>query len=124
MKNKKNIIKVLTVFVALLVIFSGIMKLVGDEEVVKVMANVGVDQYVPYLGLMEITFGVLFLFPKTFKLGFILLSCYFAGAIATELSHQGSIYNPLFLLVLIWIATYLKNPAVFLTITDLNKQEA
>jgi len=124
MKNKKNIIKVLTVFVALLVIFSGIMKLVGDEEVVKVMANVGVDQYVPYLGLMEITFGVLFLFPKTFKLGFILLSCYFAGAIATELSHQGSIYNPLFLLVLIWIATYLNNPAVFLTITDLNKQEA
>ncbi|HCM75662.1 MAG TPA: hypothetical protein DIS90_04735 [Cytophagales bacterium] len=124
MKNKKNIIKVLTVFVALLVIFSGIMKLVGDEEVVQVMANVGVDQYVPYLGLMEITFGVLFLFPKTFKLGFILLSCYFAGAIATELSHQGSIYNPLFLLVLIWIATYLNNPAVFLTITDLNKQEA
>lgn len=28
------------------------------------------------------------------RIGFILLSCYFAGATATELSHNGSMINP------------------------------
>jgi hypothetical protein len=36
----------------------------------------------------------LFVVPATMKLGFILASCYFAGAIATELSHEAILWIP------------------------------
>jgi len=37
---------------------------------------------------MEIALAALFVLPATMKLGFILASCYFAGAVGTELSHN------------------------------------
>jgi hypothetical protein len=43
---------------------------------------------------MEIAFAVLFVVPATMKLGFILASCYFGGAIATELSNDALKVNP------------------------------
>src|SRR2546428_8796 len=51
------------------------------------MPKVGVGRYLRLLGVMEIAFAAPFVVPATMKLGFILASCYFAGAIATELSH-------------------------------------
>jgi hypothetical protein len=39
---------------------------------------------------MEIAFAALFLVPATMKLGFILASCYFGGAIATDRSYWRS----------------------------------
>jgi hypothetical protein len=63
---------------------------------------------------MEMTFALLFVFPKTMRIGFILLSCYFAGAMATELSHDGSIFNPAIPLALIWITAYLRDNSIFL----------
>jgi hypothetical protein len=62
---------------------------------------------------MEIIFAALFIYPKTMKIGFILLSCYFAGALATELSH-GSAFNAFLPLVLLWIAALLRDPLIFL----------
>jgi hypothetical protein len=56
----------------------------------------------------------LFLFPKTIKVGFILLSCYFSGAIATEFSHNGPAINAAIPLVLVWIAALLRDPSIFL----------
>ena len=46
-------------------------------------------------------------------LSFILLSCYFAGALATELSH-GTAFNALIPLLLIWMAAFLRDRSVFL----------
>jgi hypothetical protein len=39
---------------------------------------------------MEIACAALFVVPATMKLGFILASCYFGGAIATDRSYCGS----------------------------------
>jgi len=58
-------------------------------------------------------FALLFVFPKTMRIGFILLSCYFAGAMATELSHDGSILNPATPLILIWITAFLRDKSLF-----------
>ncbi|CAG5007776.1 hypothetical protein DYBT9275_04123 [Dyadobacter sp. CECT 9275] len=114
MKAKKIITIVLTVIASGMVILSGIMKLTGGEEVVKVMNHVGVGPYINLLGIMEIVFALLFVYPKTMKMGFILCTCYFAGAIATELSHQGPLVNAAIPLSLIWIAAFLRDPYVFL----------
>jgi len=58
------------------------------------------------LGLMEMAFAVLFIIPKTMRIGFI-LRCYFSGAMATELSHDGSILNPAVPLAFVWITAFL-----------------
>ena len=45
------------------------------------------SKYIPILGAVEIVFAALLIPQRTMKVEFILLSCYFAGAMATELSH-------------------------------------
>ncbi len=115
-----NIKKIITIAVTVLAVampaLSGIMKLVGAPQIVDGMAKVGVGNYLILLGIMEITFAGLFAYPKTMKIGFILLSCYFAGALATELSH-GTPFNALTPLILIWIAAFLRDKYIFLPAT-------
>lgn len=104
---------VFTVLAAGMAIMSGVMKLTQSKEIVDTLGKVGVASSVIPLGLMEIGFAALFIYPKTMKLGFILLSCYFAGALATELSH-GTPFNAFLPLVLIWIAAFLRDKTIFL----------
>lgn len=111
---------VVTVLASAMVILSGVMKLMKSEQVVTGLSNVGVGQYVTLLGIMEIGFMALFLFPKTRKIGLILLSCYFSGAIATELSHGGPVMNAAMPLALVWIAAILQDSNLFLTRTNTN----
>lgn len=92
---------------------SGIMKLSQSAEVVGPLGKIGVGPYITLLGCMEIGFAALFLYPKTMKIGFILLSCYFAGALATELSH-GTSLNAFLPLALIWTAAFLRDKTIFL----------
>jgi uncharacterized membrane protein YphA (DoxX/SURF4 family) len=113
MKARKIITIVFTVLAALMVVISGIMKFIGGPEITATLGKVGVGEYVIVLGVMEVAFTALFLFPKTMRIGFILLSCYFAGALATELSH-GTPFNAVLPLVLIWIAAFLRDKTIFL----------
>jgi len=84
-----------------MIVASGIGKLLAASRVVETLTKFGVDQYLPILGIMELVFAGLFIFPKTMKLGFILLSCYFSGAMAAELSHGGMTISPVIPLVLL-----------------------
>jgi len=92
---------------------SGIMKIIGNPNGTKLLEAFGVASYRIELGLSEIVFAALFAFPKTMKIGFILLASYFAGAMATELSHHAALYS-LIPLVLIWLAALLRNKFIFL----------
>jgi hypothetical protein len=65
---------------ALGIAFLGVLKLTGNPRVAEEMSKVGVGRYLRLLGVMEIAFAALFVVPATMKLGFILASCYFAGA--------------------------------------------
>ena len=76
--SQRIVTLVATYFPPLPIVFSGVMKLSGSEAVVQGFTPLGVVQYIPFLGVAEILFSALFIFRKTFKLGFILLSCYFA----------------------------------------------
>jgi hypothetical protein len=70
---------------------------------------------------MEIIFAALFLLPKTRKIGFILLSCYFSGAIGTDLSHGEDIVAAATPLILVWIAALLSDISIFLPISKNTK---
>ena len=113
MKAKKIIIITVTVLAVAMVVMSGAMKLMGAPDSVKGLEAVGVGEYRMLLGLAEIVFAGLFAFPKTMKIGFILLASYFAGAMATEVSHHQSL-NSLVPLILIWVAAFLRDKSVFL----------
>jgi hypothetical protein len=71
MKTKKIITVTVTALASLLVVVSGIMKLMKGDEVVTTLQKVGVGDYITVLGLMEIGFTALFIYPKTMKIGFI-----------------------------------------------------
>lgn len=113
-KTKKIITIVVTAIASLMVVFSGVLKFSHSPQVVETLTKVGVIDYINLLGSMEIVFTALFVYPKTMKIGFILLSCYFAGAIATELSHNGPLLNPIMPLALVWIAAFLRDRSIFL----------
>ena len=113
MKAKRIITIVFTVLAAGMAILSGVMKLSGGKEITESMAKFGVADHIIAFAIMEIGFAALFLYPKTMRIGFILLSCYFAGALATEVSH-GMPLNALMPMVLIWIAAFLRDSSIFL----------
>jgi len=116
-KTRKIINIIAAVVPALLVIMSGVMKLAAMKSMVEKLSAMGVGPYIPLLGIMEITFAILFIIPKTMRLGFVLLSCYFAGAIATDLSHGGSIANALLPLSLVWIGMFVRDKSAFVPFT-------
>ena len=98
---------------ALLIAFLGVLKLTNNPRVVEEMSKVGVGRYLRLLGVMEIAFAALFVVPATMKLGFILASCYYAGAIATELSHESLKVNPFIPIALLWIGAFIRERSIF-----------
>lgn len=114
MKAKKILASVFTVFTTLMILFSGITKAISYPWSVDGLAKVGIPNGAPILGLMEISFLAIFLFPKTMRIGFILLSSYYAGAMATELTHGNSMMAPAIPLLIIWITAFLRDQSIFL----------
>ncbi len=103
---------------SLLIAFSAFGKLSGSEAVVEGLTKLGVGPYLPIFGFVELTFAALFLFPKTMKPGFILLSCYFAGTAATELSHGMTPISPTIILVIIWVAAFVRDKSIFMPLVE------
>ena len=98
---------------ALLIAMSGLAKLTRNARILETMTALGVRRYVPALGVMELAIAVLLVIPVTFKLGFLLASCYFGGAIATELSHDALKINPFIPIGLLWIAAFIRDRSIF-----------
>ena len=113
-KTKRIVDTIATLVPCALVLLSGTMKFTLGEQVVQGFTALGVIQYLPVLGMAEIFFALLFIPRKTMKLGFILLSCYFAGAMATELSHGMMPFAPTTTLVIIWIGAFVRDRSIFL----------
>jgi DoxX-like protein len=98
---------------ALIIALLGVLKLVGNRQVVQELTALGVGRHLRVLGVMEVAFATLFVIPATSKLGFLLASCYCAGAIATELSHDVLKVNPFVPIVLLWIGAFIRDRSIF-----------
>ena len=91
---------------------SGTGKILGLGMVAEKLNKVGVGKFMLVLGIIELLLAILFISPKTMKVSFILLSCYFSGAIATEVSHGGNFIVPFVFLAVIWIASLLRERSI------------
>jgi uncharacterized membrane protein YphA (DoxX/SURF4 family) len=61
----------------------------------------------------ELLSAVLFLFPRTFSLGVLLLSGYMGGAIVVHMTKNESYLPQSIILLLIWLTAYLRHPEMF-----------
>jgi hypothetical protein len=114
MKAHKTFVLVTTALATLAIVATALSKLTRNAEAVAALTKTGVGPYITLLGVLELVFVALFLYPKTMKLGFAFLSCYLAGAMAAELSHGGPVQNAAIPLLILWIAAFLRDRTVFL----------
>ena len=119
-KTKRKVNNLTIAFVVLLLAGSGLSKIFHVEMMTEKLNRVGVGQFMTMLGIVELALAALFISSRTMKLSFILLSCYFSGAIATEISHSGNFMVPFIFLVLIWIASFIRERSILKLAGDIN----
>jgi hypothetical protein len=109
-KTKKRIGWIVSILPALMLIFSGVMKLVGGSAVAEGFAHLGwpASLAVP-LGILEIGCAVLYLVPATSVLGAILLTAYMGGAVATHVRLGEAFVIQVLVGVLFWLGLYLRD---------------
>ncbi len=113
-KTTRIISIVLMVIPSLMLIMSGVMKLIGAEQVVTGLTKVGLSSYISLFGIIELIAVALFLYPKTYKIGFLLICCYLGGALSIELATAQPPSAAIFLSI-VWIAVFLKDKLMFLS---------
>jgi len=111
----KHIVTIIAVAIpSLLAITSAAFKFSGQQMMLDHISQLGFPGYLRYLGIAELLFTCLFIYKKTFKLGLLLVTGYFSGALATELSHSGPFGSIIVILALFWIAALIRDRSAFL----------
>lgn len=113
MANKKGVFwagMALTVLPSLMLLMSGVMKLMQPPEAVEGFAKFGysASTLLP-LGLVELACLGLYLFPRTAVLGAILLTGYLGGATATHVRVGDAFFMPVLLGVFLWGGLYFRD---------------
>jgi hypothetical protein len=104
------------ILVSALTIFSGIMEFVMPMDApatVEYLTRLGITGMEYPLGAAKLIIAALFLYPRTSTVGFVLIVGYFAGVLATNITHAIPVaeYAPiLVVLVLLTIAGWFRHP--------------
>ncbi len=94
----------------LMLLFSGVMKLVKPAPVVEGFAHLGYPESLAlWLGIVELACAVVYVIPRTSVLGAILLTGYLGGATATHLRIGEPFFTPLILGTLVWGGLFLRD---------------
>jgi hypothetical protein len=101
---------VLTGLLTALFVASAAIKLAGAAQVVEMFQKWGLENHLLLIGAGELTSALLFAIPQTHSLGVLLLSAYMGGAIVTHMQHGEAYIAQSVILVLIWVAGFLRHP--------------
>lgn len=99
----------------LMLIMSGVMKVLQPPDAVKGFGDLGWPlSYAIALAVVELGCTLLYVIPRTAGLGAILLTGYLGGAIATHvrIGDLASITIPVLLGVFVWLGLYLRDTRV------------
>jgi hypothetical protein len=109
-KKKLWIGGILSAIPILLLIFSGVMKLVMPPSVALGFAHFGLPLHIAAgLGIVEISCAVVYAIPRVAVLGAILMTGYLGGAAATNVRVGDSFVVPVLLGVLVWGGLFLRD---------------
>ena len=96
-----------------LLAFSSLTKILFIPYIAAKFEVLGIAEFGRLFGYMELVAFMLYLYPRTMGLGFVLLCSYLGGAIATDLHAPEYLYQPIIVLAFVFLATCLRNPALF-----------
>jgi len=102
--------RIMSALPVLLLLFSGVMKLMKPAPVVEGFVHLGYPAGLALgLGIIELACTVLYVIPRTSILGAVLLTGYLGGATATHLRIGEPFLMPIVLGVLVWGGLYLRD---------------
>ncbi len=109
-KTKLRAGRIISALVALLLVFSGVMKLLKPAPILQGFAHFGYpESFILGIGILEIACAIVYLIPRTSVLGAILVTGYLGGATATNVRvGDPSFYVTVILGVLAWGGLYLR----------------
>ena len=94
----------------LMLLMSGVMKLMKPAPVVEGFTKLGYsDSLALGIGILELVCTALYVIPRTSVLGAILLTGYLGGATATHLRVGDPYFAPVVLGMLLWGGLYLRD---------------
>ena len=95
---------------ALMLLFSGVMKLMKPPSVVEGFTRLGYPASLALgIGIVEIVCVIVYLIPRTSILGAILLTGYLGGATATHVRIGEPFFMPIVLGILVWGGLFLRD---------------
>ena len=101
---------IISILPVLMLLMSGVLKLLKPEAVVKGSADIGWNENLLLgLGIVELACTILYVIPRSCVLGAILLTGYLGGAIATHVRIGEQFFAPVLLGVLVWGGLYLRD---------------
>ena len=109
-KKRKIAGYILSGLVTLIFVATGAMKFTGGEQNVKMAELVGGQRTLFILGGLQLLFALLFWIPRTAVVGFLLMACYMAGAMATHLVIKESFVLQTGIETLIWVTGFVRFP--------------
>jgi hypothetical protein len=105
--------RTLSALAILFLAFDGVIKILQLAPAVEATTQLGYPaNFVFGLGALELLCLALYLFPRTSALGAILLTGYFGGAIATQLSNGSALFSLVFPIILglfVWGGLFLRD---------------
>lgn len=118
-KTRKIINWIFVGLMSALFIMSASMKLMAgaDAEIAVNFVKWGLEGKLMLIGTGELIAAILFLIPRTSSLGVLLLSAHLGGAIATHMEHGEMFIPQAIMLLLVWVANYLRNPEMLASFT-------
>ncbi len=100
---------ILSILPCLMLVMSGVMKIMQTPEVVKGFATWPAGSAVA-IGVVELVCTAIFLVPRTAMLGAILITGYLGGAIAVTVQLGMPFFLPLIFGVMVWGGLWLRDP--------------
>jgi hypothetical protein len=96
----------------------GLMTLSGSAKLLGLLPpeavdKLGLGEHIRLVGAGELLTAILLLIPWTLPVGILLASSFWGGAICLHMAHSEPYVAPSVLLVLSWTGAYLRNPAMF-----------
>ena len=114
-KTRKIAGYILSILPSLLIVFSGVNKVIGSQMMVDNMSSISLLDAMPFIGILEIACVALYWIPKSSNVGFFLL-CSYVGGIITAESIMGAGTNlpilGIVVAVLLYIGTMLRKPSL------------
>ena len=113
----KNLGWVLSGLLALVILGSAFGKLTGDADTAIMLGSHNLTAWIMIIGIGELASLILFLIPKTMRMGALLLSAYFGGAIMFHMAHPDPGLNnfaaPAGFLIFMWIIAWVRGLDIF-----------